>query len=123
MKTQINIVLGAAMGLAAFAGPVVAPAAAQGSGSVVIYRGAEVETVRFDNRSGVTVERGQPAAKPVAPVRKAAHKRSRRVIAGNTLWIVDGKGRRLIACQVRSTTQVGGRRIRCIRRALPVALR
>lgn len=118
MKKQIGGVLAAAMGLAVLAGPVAAPAEAQSSGSVVIYRGAEVETVRFDNRGGVTVMRGQPAAKFVAPVRKAAHTRARRAIAGNTLWIVDRRAKRLVACQVLSTTQVGGRRIRCIRRKM-----
>ena len=119
MKKQVSMLFAAAMGVAAFAGPV----AAQGNGSVVVYRGAEAETVRFDNRSGVTVVRGQPAAKLVEPVRKAAHTRVRRIRAGNTLWVVDGRGKRLVACQIRNTTQVGDRRIRCISRALPKALR
>ena len=98
-------------------------AQAQGNGSIVVFRGAETETVRFDNRGGVTVVRGQPAANPVEPVRKAAHPSVRRIRAGNTLWVVDGGGKRLVACQVRNTTQVDGRRIRCVDRALPVALR
>jgi len=119
MKTQTGVFLAVAMGLAALAGPT----RAQDSGSVVIYRGAQVETVRFDNRSGVTVVRGEPAAKPVEPAYPAVLSGAGRIVAGDTLWIVDEGDRRIVACELRRTTQVGGRRIRCIDRALPIALR
>ena len=119
MKKQTSVLLATAICLAALAGPV----AAQDSGSVVIYRGAEMETVRFDNRGGVKVVRGQPAAKPVEPAHPYAHSTVRRVTAGGTLWIVDGGAKRLVACRLQHTTQVGGRRIRCTERSLPVALR
>ncbi|MHA1600923.1 MAG: hypothetical protein ACTSW2_08850 [Alphaproteobacteria bacterium] len=119
MKKRTGFLLAAAVGLTVLAGPV----QAQDSGSVVIYRGSQAETVRFDNRSGVTVVRGQPAVKPVAPVRPYAHSKIRRVSAGGTLWIVDGGAKRLVACRLQNTTQVGGRRIRCTERSLPAALR
>jgi hypothetical protein len=100
-------------------------ARAHDSGAVTVLRGAAVE--RAGNASngiaGVTVVRGQPAAKVAAkyasPMDKVPHRRTLRVTGGGTLWIVDGNGKRLTACQVRNTTQVGGRRIRCIDRALP----
>lgn len=117
--TSILIAATAAMALAAFT----APAAAQDAGSVIIYRGAQAETVRFDDRGGVTVVRGQPAAQPAEPAYPAARRKVDRTVAGDTLWIVDGEADRLFACELRRTTQVGGRRIRCIERALPVALR
>jgi len=119
MKSQTGLFLAAALGSAVLTGPV----QAQDGGSVVIYRGAQAETVRFDNRSGVTVVRGEPAAKPAEPVQPAVLSGARRVVAGDTLWIVDGTTERLVACELRRTTQVGGRRIRCIDRRLPVALR
>ena len=119
MKTQTGIFLAATFGLAVLAGQ----AQAQNSGSVVIYRGAQAETVRFDNRGGVTVVRGEPAAKPAEPVYPAVRSDAGRVVAGDTLWIVDESDRRIVACELRRTTQVGGRKIRCIDRRLPVALR
>ena len=119
MKKQTSVLFAAAMGLVIFAGA----AQAQGNGSIVIYRGATAETVRFDHGNGVIVERGQPPAKRMVPVRKAAHASIRRVTAGDTLWIVDAKTERLFACELRNTTQVDGRKIRCRSRRLPVALR
>ncbi len=118
MQKRISVLFAAVIGLAAFAGPV----AADGNGSMVVFRGADAETVRFDTRGGVTVVRGQPVVKPVQPVHKAAYTSIRRIRAGNTLWVVDGGGKRLVACQVRNTTQVGERRIRCTGRALPKSL-
>lgn len=119
MKTQTGIFLAATFGLVVLAGPT----QAQDSGSVMIYRGAQAETVRFDNRGGVTVVRGEPAAKPAEPAYPAVLSGARRVVAGDTLWIVDDGDRRVVACELRRTTQVGGRKIRCIDRALPIALR
>jgi|GEM_PF-4354300 len=120
MKKQTSVVIAAVILVSAtFAGT----AQAQGNGSIVIYRGATAETVRFDNRSGVTVARGQPAVKHAEPVRKVAHSNVRRMTAGDTLWIVDSKTDRLFACELRYTTQVSGRKIRCRSRRLPVALR
>lgn len=120
MKNQVRVFAAAALGLMMFA----APALAQDGGAVTIYRGAQAETVRFDNRAGVTVVRGQPAAQSAEPlVRHAAWHALGRTVAGDTLWIVDGKTERLLACELRPTTQVGERRIRCVERALPVAFR
>ena len=119
MKKQTSMALAAAVSMTILAGPV----AAHDSGSVVIHRGATVETVRFDNQSGVMVMRGQPAVKSVAPARPYVHSKIRRVSAGGTLWIVDAENDRLFACELRNTTQVGGRNIRCRSRRLPATLR
>jgi hypothetical protein len=101
-----------------------APVQAQEGGAVTIYRGAQAETVRFTDQGGVTVVRGQPAAQPDAtPEDLAARHKLGRTVAGDTLWIVDPKTDRLLACELRRTTQVGERRIRCTERALPVAFR
>jgi hypothetical protein len=112
MTTQTGVFLAAALGLAALAGA----AQADEGGSVVIHRGADAQTVRFGDGSGITVVRGQPAPKPAEPAPPAAW--AGQAIAGDTLWLVDGAGERLVACQVRYTTQVGARRIRCIDGAL-----
>jgi hypothetical protein len=120
MSKHTGAIIAGAMSLALFA----VPALAQEGGAVTIYRGAQVETVRFDNRGGVTVVRGQPAAR-VAEARERSVTRYKfgRTVAGDTLWIVDTKTERLLACELRRTTQVGERRIRCVERALPVAFR
>jgi len=91
-----------------------ANAQAQDGGAVVVLRGAQSETVRFTTAGGVKVERGQPPAKPVAIPETAGLPSVTVVAAGETLWIVDEAGTRLRACEVRATTQVGRRTIRCI---------
>ena len=120
MKNPARIFSAAALGLVLCAAPVLA----QEGGAVTIIRGAQVETVRFTDQGGVTVIRGQPAAQPDAtPEHWAARHKLGRTAAGDTLWLIDEQTDRLIACELRRTTQVGERRIRCVERALPVAFR
>ena len=120
MSKHTGAIIAGAMSLALFA----VPAAAQDGGAVTIYRGVQVETVRFTNQGAVTVVRGQPAAHPAElQERSGARHKIGRTVAGDTLWIVDTKTDRLLACELRRTTQVGERRIRCVERALPVAFR
>jgi hypothetical protein len=120
MKIRARVLAAVALGFVMGA----TPALAQDGGAVTIYRGAQAETVRFDNRAGVTVVRGQPAAQPaVSTERRAGRHTFGRTVAGDTLWIVDAKTERLVACELYRTTQVGERRIGCVERALPVAFR
>jgi hypothetical protein len=97
-----------------------AQAQAQDGGAVVVQRGTQSETVRFTTAGGVTVERGQPAAKAAVLLEAAGLPPISVVAAGDTLWIVDEDGSRLRACEVRATTQVGERTIRCTETALAI---
>lgn len=93
-------------------------AQAQDGGAVQVLRGAQSEMVRFDFAGGVKVERGQPPVRVVIPKPETGPAPATVVGAGETLWIVDDGGARLRACEVRVTTQVGGRVIRCTETAL-----
>jgi hypothetical protein len=53
------------------------------------------------------------AADAAAPIEAAA---------GDVLWFVDPGEDQLVACEPRDTSRVGERRIRCVKRALPVPL-
>lgn len=93
-------------------------AQAQDGGAVQVLRGVQGETVRVDTVGGVKVERGQPPVRSVVPKQDSGPAPATVVGAGETLWIVDDGGTRLRACEVRVTTQVGGRVIRCTETAL-----
>ena len=95
-------------------------AQAQDGGAVAVQRGAQSESVRFSSAGGVKVERGQPPARQTAISEAADFLPTTVVAAGETLWIVDDDGTRLRACEVRVTTQLGGRTIRCTAAALAI---
>jgi len=119
MKANTGIFLATTFGFVVFAGP----APAHDGTEVTIYRGAQAETVHLNESTGVTVMRGQPVTELPAQMTRYEHRPVAQTAAGNTLWIVDSESDRLFACELRNTTQVGVRKIRCRSRRLPAALR
>ncbi len=119
MKAKTGIFLTGMLSWVVFAGP----ALAHDGTEVTIYRGAQAETVHLNESTGVAVMRGQPVSELPAQTARYTHKPVAHMDAGNTLWIVDSESDRLFACELRNTTQVGGRKIRCRSRRLPAALR
>ena len=65
---------------------------------------------------GVTVFRGVPSPPPVPAMDVAATPPA--VVAGRALWLIDQASGRVIGCNLRSSGEVGGKRIRCGARSL-----
>ena len=81
---------------------------------IVVLRGGASETVTVGAAGPLpAVLRGSGLAtkKKMTPRRNAAV--DRQFVAGRTLWVVDGGGRRLQACGLRGTGYAGRSRIHC----------
>ena len=77
----------------------------------------------------VEVLRGEPVAVPKSPPPYQLLGMTKslspdiEMVGGKRLWFVDKTGDRLMACELRKTTQVSGRVIRCRSRELPRRLK
>ena len=105
------------------------PTAAISEDAVLVFRGAAVEAVNLGAAalgasSGVDVVRGNPVQPPKPPppypfrIAKALSPEIE-ILGGDRVWFVDRLGDRLTACNLRNTTQVGRRAIRCRTRRIP----
>ena len=79
--------------------------------AVTVVRGDTAEVVKTD-RAGPVVLRGGNTMRAVGPQEKET-KSVRRVVAGDTLWLVDDDGVPSAACFLARTGYVGGWQIRC----------
>jgi len=101
-------------------GVLAAPAAAEKSGITVI-RGTMSDAVAGRAAAGLpTVLRGWPPGSP----RSAAKPKPKRVspgwiaTGGDTLWLIERGGGRVVGCWLQDSTQVGETDIRCGRNIL-----
>ena len=81
--------------------------------AVVVYG---TEPRAGTEEGGVIVFRGAPSPPPIPRTERAAAPSA--AVAGRTLWLIDRAGGRVIGCSLRSSGQVGGKRIRCGDRSL-----
>ncbi len=113
--------------IAGLAGPLVAVtllapmlvqgAAAQQADSRVFRGGAEPPSRAVER--GVTVVRGQAIVRPATEPTNGPAKQPTRLAAGDSLWLIDEAGARLIACELQETGLAGRQIIECASRDLP----
>lgn len=82
---------------------------------IVVLRGSASETVSTSPAGPLpTVLRGNTAVTEEKETPRDHTVIDRQLVAGQTLWVVDGAGRRLQACNLRGTGYTGRSRIHCI---------
>lgn len=89
---------------------------------VIVYRGASATTLHFPSNGPLQVQRGTVAKPPVAAAKAGDGANTRRVLAGQRLWVIDDQAGRLTTCAIRNSILLGRRDIRCHSRDLPASL-
>lgn len=87
-------------------------------GGVLIHRGAETEVLGNAAKvRGVELDRGEAPARKASPAPyPQTATTAPQLSSGQNLWIVDEGGKRVKACRLAVTTQIGERVIRCFDR-------
>ena len=118
---RIQAMCGAVLATAFLA--VASQAARSAEGDVVtVYRGASATTLRLPAGGPLNIQRGAALKTLAYAARNDGGAKSRKVLAGERLWVIDSQAGRLITCALRNSIQVGRKDIRCFTRALPASL-
>lgn len=91
------------------------------SDNVQIFRAGLVSGITDSVEADVRVFRGSPDVRAAGDVSASVRDDTmpQVVAAGSKVWFVDHAARRLTACRLRKTTQVGGYVVACHSRNLP----